>query len=266
MAGSFDGKLVLITGASAGIGRAAVKAFAADGARVLATARRREKLIELAAEVERDGGKVEPFAADVADGPSMTAMSAAVLARFGSPDVLIANAGVGLDARFVESTDEAVRTVFETNVLGVYRSVRPFLPGMVARGSGRVLLVSSVVGLRGTPHYSAYSASKFALHGMVDSLRAELYGSGVTVGIVCPSSTGTEFQEAILREGPSQNRVRAKTHTPESVADVLVRMARSKRRRYVCSAEGRLMLVINAVAPGFLDGLLHRILMRPARP
>jgi len=264
VAATLDRKLVLITGASAGIGRASVKAFAAEGARVFAVARRREKLDQLAAELG-GGDRITTFAADVADGPSMSTLAATVLERFGAPDVIVANAGIGLDARFIDSTDDAVRAVFETNVLGVYRTVRPFLPGMIARGTGRILLVSSVVGLRGTPHYSAYSGSKFALHGMADSLRSELYGSGVTVGIVCPSSTRTDFQSSALREGPSQNRVRAKTHTSESVADVLVRMARTRRRRYICSAEGRLLLFLNTVAPGFLDGMLHRILMRPAK-
>jgi short-subunit dehydrogenase len=133
---------------------------------------------------------------------------------------------------------------------------------MVARGSGRVLLVSSVVGLRGVPNYSAYSGSKFWLHGAADAMRAELRGSGVSVGLVCPSSTATEFQEASLRRGPPQKRVRPLTHSADSVARVVVRMGRSRRRMHVCSVEGRFMRWAQVVAPGLMDAILHRVLVR----
>jgi short-subunit dehydrogenase len=224
-------------------------------------ARRRERLDELVAKLASAGGRAEARVADVADGPSMQALSAAVLAQHGPPDVVVANAGFGLDARVVDTTDEDLQRILDTNVIGVYRTIRPFLPGMLARGSGRILIVSSVVGLRGTPHYSAYSASKFALHGMADSLRAEIHGSGVSAGIICPSSTESEVRHARVHRGPAQKNVRAATHSAESVAKVIVRMARGRRRRYVCSAEGRLMVAVNAVAPGILDALLHRLLV-----
>jgi short-subunit dehydrogenase len=151
--------------------------------------------------------------------------------------------------------------VFETNVLGVYRTLRPFVPPMVARGSGRILVVSSVVGRRGTPNYSAYSASKFALHGMADALRVELHGSGVTVGVVCPSSTTTEFHASRLQQGPQQRRVRPMKHTAESVARALVRMSRSTRRETVLSVEGKLLVAADALAPGLLDRILARVLL-----
>ncbi len=257
----FEGKLVLVTGASVGIGRAAASAFAAEGAKVLALARSRERLESLAAE---SGGppRVHPIVADVADGPGMAAASSAILRDHGVPDIVIANAGIGLDARFEETTDEALRTLFEVNVLGVFRTVRPFLPGMVRRGSGRILFVSSVVGKRGIPHYAGYAASKFALHGMADALRGELRGTGVTVGVVCPSSTTTEFRERALRHGPAQPRVRVAFHSAESVARAILRMAASRRRERVLTLEGKLMVWTNAVAPRFLDWLLARILVR----
>lgn len=258
---TLDGQLVLVTGASSGIGRAAAAEFARRGARVLAVARSAERLDRLSAEL---GGpsRVAALPADVTDGPAMEALARGVIASHGAPDVVVANAGVGLDARFEHTTDEEMRALFEVNVFGVVRTVRPFLPSMIRRGSGRVLLVSSVVGLRGIPNYSAYCGSKFALHGMADALRAELHGTGVSVGVVCPSSTATEFGDRIRRtEGPRQRRTRLAMHSAESVARALVRMARSGRRRMVLSAEGKLMLVASTIAPGLLDRLMARVLV-----
>ena len=254
----FDDKLVLITGASQGIGQAAARSFAAQGATVVAVARSWQKLAELAASNKR----IVPVAADVADGTSMEAMAARVLAERGVPDVVIANAGIGLDARFEDTSDAAMLELLQVNTLGVLRTVRPFLPGMVARRSGRILLVSSVVGKRGIPHYTAYSASKFALHAMADCLRPELHGTGVTVGIVCPSSTSTEFQANIRSAGPPQNKKRLKRHSAESVAEALVSMAASTRRERILSLEGKAMAVVDTLAPRLMDFILGRIFMR----
>ena len=256
MPGRFEGKLVLITGASAGIGLAAAHAFAAEGARVVAVARSREKLQAIASD------RIVPFVADVADGPSMENLSKRVLQELGVPDVVIANAGIGLDARFEDTSDAAMREVLEVNTLGVLRTVRPFLRPMIERGSGRILLVSSVVGKRGIPHYAAYSGSKFALHGMADALRPELSGTGVTVGIVCPSSTTTDFQANVRAAGPRQNKKRLKRHSAESVADALVSMAGSRRRERILSLEGKAMQLVNTVAPGLMDWILGRVFPR----
>jgi short-subunit dehydrogenase len=263
MALDLSGRRVLITGASSGIGRAAAKAFIAEGAFVLAVARTKDRLDTLAAEL---GGpaRVATYVGDVADGPGMEALSQRILAEQGVPDVVVANAGVGVDAHFVATTDDVWRTVFEVNVFGVVRTIRPFLPGMIARGSGRVLIVSSAVGKRGVPSYSAYSGSKFALHGMADALRPELAGTGVTVGIICPSSTTTEFEDRKFRAGPPQIHVRVQKHSAESVARAMVRMARGTRREIVLSPEAKLMNVLNRLAPGILDRILAKVLVGKA--
>src|SRR5262245_30476966 len=167
---NLSGKRVLITGASAGIGRAAAKAFVDEGSIVIAVARAKDRLDALAAEL---GGRerVATYAADVADSSGMEALAQRIVSEQGVPAVIVANAGIGVDAHFVATTDDVWRKVFEVNVFGVVRTIRPFLPGMIARGSGRVLIISSAVGKRGVPSYAAYSGSKFALHGMADALR-----------------------------------------------------------------------------------------------
>jgi len=258
------GAAVLITGASSGIGRACVPRFVAAGARVLALGRDAGRLASLAVETDAPE-RVATFVADVTDAVAMERVAREIVDSEGVPDVVVANAGIGLDARFEHTADADVRAVFDTNVFGVYRTVRPYVPGMVARGSGRILLISSVVGKRGVPNYSAYSGSKFALHGMAGALRGELWGTGVTVGLVCPSSTTTPFQERVRRSGPAQKRVRLARHSAESVADAIVRMARTDRREIVLSAEGKAMAWVEKLAPWALDWILGRVLVRRAR-
>jgi dehydrogenase/reductase SDR family protein 7B len=252
---SGTGRTVLITGASAGIGQAATRKFIERGDRVIAVARDERRLEEVAAEFGGNS-RIVTVAADVTDAGSMDAMVAEVSATVGCPDVIVANAGIGLDALFSRMTDEALRKVFDVNVFGLVRTVRPFLEKMIERGSGRVLLISSIVGKRGTPYYSAYSASKFALHGMADALRCETWNTGVTIGLICPSSTSTEFQDRLLREGPGQKRVRARRHTPESVAEAVVKMSLSRRREIILSSEARLLWFADALFPGLVDRFL----------
>lgn len=254
------GRLALVTGASEGIGRETVRLLASAGARVVAVARSEARLRELAAEI--GGDRVLPVAADVADGGSMEGMARTVLDGPGLPDVIVANAGIGLDARFEDTSDEALRKIFEVNVFGAVRTVRPFLKGMTARGSGRILFISSVVGKRGVPSYTAYSGSKFALQGIADVLCAELVGTGVSVGIVCPSSTATAFDDRKMREGPAQKKTRVQSHSAASVARAIVKMAASRRREIVLSPEGKLMIAVDAVAPRLMDWILNRALVR----
>jgi uncharacterized protein len=257
-----SGKHVLLTGASSGIGRAAAEAFTREGAVVIAVARSREPLEQLAREAPGPGSVV-PLPADVTDGPAMETLAGEVLGRFGPPDVIVANAGIGLDAPFSATNDAALHEILEVNVVGVFRTIRPYLPAMVARGSGRILLISSVVGKRGIPNYAAYSASKFALHGMAGALRPELHGTGVSVGIVCPSSTDSAFDDRKLRAGAQQKKIRVSRHSAASVASAIVRMARSGRREIVLSPEGKLMSWTNAIAPGFMDWVLAKALVKP---
>jgi len=254
-----SGRLILITGASEGIGRASTLAFAERGDRVIAVARNADKLDALRRDA-REPERVVPIVADVTDATAMDAMVGQVLEKTGLPDVVVANAGIGLDARFAETTDEDLREVLEVNVVGLVRTVRPFVPGMIDRGSGRILLISSIVGKRGIPHYSAYSASKFALHGIAGALRAELLDTGVTVGLVCPASTETGFQDHARHAGPPQRRVRPRRHSADSVARAVVSMAGSRRHEQILGIEAKLLTLADRIAPGLVDRLLGRAL------
>jgi 3-dehydrosphinganine reductase len=153
--------------------------------------------------------------------------------------------------------------VYEVNVIGLVRTVRPFVRPMVERGRGRFVLVSSIVGKRGVPHYTAYASSKFAVHGIADCLRSELVGTGVTVGVVCPASTDTEFRSRLEHgAGPMQSGRRLRQHDARAVAGAIHAIATSRRRERVLGLEGKLFVWAAAIAPGLLDRFLARTLMR----
>lgn len=262
--GRFQNKLVLITGASAGIGKVTAQEFVREGAKVVGTGRNRERLETLKTELGAE--RFVPMVADVADASSMAAMVTRMLGEVGLPDIVIANAGIGHDAHFIDTSDEAWLSLFETNVFGVVRTVRPFVPGMIERGSGRVVLISSVVGKRGIPHYSAYAASKFALDGMADVLRVELVGTGVTLGTVYPSSTESEFQDRTPRVGLDRKPKRPQRHSTLKVARAILRMSASTRPEMLLSFEGNLMALVDKISPRLLDRILSRVLQRKKTP
>ena len=186
--------VVVITGASAGIGRATAVRFAREGAAVVLAARSRERLQRLARRLEeRFGVETLAIACDVRDREQVDALVEAALASFGRIDVLVNNAGYGLYGRIEDTPDEAFRDLLETNVLGVHHAVRAVLPHMRRQASGHIVNVGSVVGKRSWPYHGAYAASKFALTGLTQALRGELAGSGVSVTLVLPASTETEF-------------------------------------------------------------------------
>jgi short-subunit dehydrogenase len=257
--GRFQNKLVLITGASAGIGKMTAELFVAEGARVIGTGRNQVRLDGVA---EQLGDAFIPVIADVADADSMAKMVSQVLGEVGLPDIVIANAGIGHDAHFVDTSDEAWRSLFETNVFGAVRTIRPFLPGMIERGSGRILLISSVVGKRGIPHYAAYAASKFALDGMADVLRVELVGTGVSLGTIYPSSTESQFQDNTTRVGTEKKPPRPYRHSTLKVAKAIVYMARTRRTEMLLSLEGNAMSLLDKISPRLVDAILARVLRR----
>jgi short-subunit dehydrogenase len=179
---------VFLTGASSGIGAALASHYAAQGATLGLAARRGDKLEALIASLP---GKHKPYVLDVADAAALAAAAADFNAD-GVADIVIANAGISVGTLAREAEDlHALRRVFETNVVGMANSFQPFIAAMCARGSGRLVGIASVAGIRGLPGAGAYSASKAAAIAWLEALRGELRDSGVKVVTIAPGYIAT---------------------------------------------------------------------------
>jgi short-subunit dehydrogenase len=184
--------VVIVTGASQGIGRETAILLASKGAKVWAAARSEDKLKQLAADHEG----IEAFPCDVSD----DADRAALVAAAGAVDILINNAGLGWMGLVEDMPAEQVRKLFEVNVLGLIDLTQRVLPGMIERRHGHIANVSSVAGWVAMPPLSVYSSTKFAVNGFTDGLRRELVGRGVTVALVNPGPIDTGFTDRAVRE------------------------------------------------------------------
>ena len=193
-------RVIAITGASAGIGRATALRLARDGAAVAICARRADRLDAVAAEMIAAGGQALAIAADVTRGAEMGAFVARTVERFGRLDVMLCNAGFGIAGAIDDITPEQMQQLMDVNYTGTFHAARAALPVFRRQGAGHVIMVSSIVGKRGVPYMGAYSATKFAQVGLAECMRSELLGTGIHVSVVYPVSTETEFFDVMSRE------------------------------------------------------------------
>ena len=200
-AGSFAGKCVYITGASAGIGAELAIRLGSLGAKVILMARREGQLKEVARRVTSAGGSAVVLPVDLLDATASVEAVAGAIETHGVPDVLVLNAGRSQRALCEEGTDEDDATLFDLNVSALLRTCRQVLPGMLARGSGHMVVTSSVAGKVGSPVSGTYSATKFALQGYFAALRNECGARGIDVTMICPGPVHTEITSHFVGKG-----------------------------------------------------------------
>jgi short-subunit dehydrogenase len=259
-------RVIAITGASAGIGRAAALRFARDGAALAVCARRTEKLEAVAVEIRAAGGQVLPVAADVARVDDMNCFVDAAVQRFGRLDVMICNAGFGIAGAIDDITPDQMRELMDINYMGTFYAARAALGVFRRQAAGHLIVVSSIVGKRGVPYMGAYSATKFAQVGMAECLRAEVAGTGIAVSVVYPVSTETEFFDVMSREtGTAVVRAAGPRQSAERVADAIARAVERPTPEVFPHFKSRALVWINAVAPGLTDRVVKRFGRKPVR-
>jgi len=197
MAGKLDGKVALVTGASSGIGEATALAPAEEGAAVAISARRADRLADLAKRIEAMGGKVKPIVADVAQEDQAREMVVDANAAFGRLDILVSNAGVMLLGPIGDADTEDWRRMIQTNVLGLMYATHAALPLMRAQGTGHIVNTSSVAGRTATAGRGVYNASKWGVGAFSESLRQEVYKDKIRVTIIEPGAAATELTQHI---------------------------------------------------------------------
>jgi 3-oxoacyl-[acyl-carrier protein] reductase len=214
------GKIVLVTGASAGIGHATALAFARQGAHLVVTARRAERLESLCAEIHALGGHAVFYAGDASQEQTALATIGLATQSFGRLDVLINNAGAGDYKNLVDTSIQDYDTLMAANMRSSFLFARHAAPLMIAQRSGVIQFISSIAGLQGSAGEAIYCASKFAQVGFAQALDAELRKQGINVGVICPGGTKTEFA---LGKGRTEDFIRnSHMMRPEDVADAIV--------------------------------------------
>lgn len=252
-------KIVIVTGASSGIGEATARALAERGAAVVLAARNEEKLRALEIEILTSGGQALGVETDVSNRASVDALIDKTIAEFGMLDILVNNAGVGLSGQVVELQAEDLRYVFEVNVVGAINCIQAAVPHLGPEG--RIINVSSVVGKRAIPKVGGYCASKFALNALSDSLRVELE-EGITVTSVYPGTTQTAFRDNSRRTKDEQRGWRPPGVGPEKVAEKIAKAAENGGRDIYVRFSDRLFVYGTTLFPGLTDRALRLLLAR----
>jgi short-subunit dehydrogenase len=257
-------RVVAITGASAGIGRATAVRLARDGAAVAMCARRADRLEAVAAEVRAAGGEPLPILADVTRADDVHRFVKRALEEFRRVDVMLCNAGFAIAGAIDDITPDQMERLVAVNYMGTYHAVHAVLPVFRRQQAGHVIIVSSIVGKRGVPYMGAYAATKFAQVGLAECLRAELAGSKIHVSVIYPISTDTEFFDVMTREtGAEVTRAHGPRQEVAVVADAIARAIDRPEPEVYPHAWSRALVWLNTAAPGACDRFVKRFGRQP---
>jgi len=277
--GKLEGQIVIVTGASSGIGEAAARRLAGEGATVVMAARRADRLEALKREIESAGGHALALAGDVTSPQDRERLVRETMRAFGRIDGLVNNAGYGQRGPIELVPVEAIRQNFETNLFSLIALTQLVIPIMRNQGSGRIVNISSVAGRIARPLSSVYDATKHALEAISDGMRGELAPFGIKVVVIEPGFIITEFLDVanenarpiIEDAGPYTEsferlagviqRLRKMAGRPEDIAEVIFKAlaARNPRTRYAAPGHARFVLAVKRLLPSrFFDYVLSR--------
>ncbi len=263
--GNWSGKVVWVTGASSGIGRASALEFARQGARVILSARRVSVLNEVIhgadAAWQTD---MKPVGLDLADSDAMAERVQEAMACFGRIDAVVHCGGISQRSLAQDTALEVDRRVMEIDYFGTVALTKAVLPHFLKQGSGQFVVVTSLMGLFSSPLRSGYCGAKHALHGFFESLRAEVYDAGIRVTMVCPGFIHTDISlNAVVGDGSKQGTMDEKTGkglSPEACAEQLVRAAKKERPEVLIGRSE----VFGAYLKRFFPNALRRVMRKAA--
>ena len=260
--------VVIITGASSGIGAASARLFARSGYRVVLAARRVEKLEALDKEITVEGGEAIAISVDVGKIDAIQEMVNKTLSAYGRIDVLVNNAGFGR-TKWLEELDPVtdIAAQVQVNLLGSIQSARAVLPIMIKQESGHIINVASLAGYIASPTYSVYAATKFGLRGFTDALRREVGVLGIKVSAIYPGAVKTEFASHMQAERKTGiTTPEALQLTPEKVGQAILKIANGRRSKYVViPGISRLGLWFEMLFPRLNDWIIEQTFTKPER-
>ena len=254
-------KLVLITGASSGIGEALAKRYGRAGAHVLLLARNAGRLAAVADAIKCDGGAATAYAIDLADAEAIEETGATIAREVGTPNILINNAGAGLWLPFVKTTAAEARIMIEVPYLAAFNLTRAFLPLMLSRRSGAIACVTSPASYLAWPNAAAYIAARRALAGFSEGLRSEVKGKGVTVTLAVLGMVESPYWQhnpGSRAYAPVTNPRLAPVMSPDEAAEAIFAGVEKRKRTVVKPAILRAVFLLNALAPGLVAQQLRR--------
>lgn len=260
-------QVAVILGAASGIGRATALRFAARGARVVVAARDRVALESLVSEIQRRGGKAIFALCDVANPEDVEGVAEAAVSAFGRVDTWVNVAAVSVYARFEAIAEDEFRRVIDVNLMGQVHGARAALPRLRAAGGGALISVSSVEGLVALPLTSAYAASKFAVEGLLETLRRELRAEGAPISVtsIKPATINTPLFDNARSKLGVKPKGPPPIYQPDVVADCILYAAEHPVRDLYAGGAGRVMALAEALAPRLMDVVMSRPMIRMQR-
>jgi short-subunit dehydrogenase len=255
-----DGKVVVITGASSGIGKETAIAFASVGSKLVLSARNFENLNAVAEEIKKFNENVIVIPADVSDFKTLDALVEKTLNTYGRVDVLINNAGFGIYGWYHQTPFEEIERIVRVNFLGSAYLIHKVLPIMIEQGEGVIVNISSVVGKRGIPGMGIYSATKFALTGLTEALRVEYKKLGVHFIAIHPGTTDTKFFENARYYGTNRMQGRFMMMSAEKVAREILKAVLKRKREVVLTFPGKLAVFMNKFFPSFFEFAVGKVI------